>query len=125
MIKLTKAQVLAMHAQLIAMTGGSPEVRDIGLLDSAMEAPFQTFGSQELYPTIQAKAARLGYGLIKNHPMVDGNKRLGVHTMLVFLALNGIELAYTQKELYSFVLEVASGSKGSDDLLLWVLEHQV
>ena len=56
-----------------------------------METPFQSFGGEELYPTIQAKAARLGYGLIENHCMIDGNKRIGTHAMLVFLALNGIE----------------------------------
>ena len=67
-------------------------------IDSALETPFQSFGGDELYPTIQAKAARLGYGLIKNHCMIDGNKRIGTHAMLVFLALNGIELKYTQKD---------------------------
>ena len=74
-------------------------VRDYNLLDSAQEAPFQSFAGEELYPTIQAKAARLGYGLIKNHTMLDGNKIIGAHAMLVFLALNGIEMKHTQKEL--------------------------
>lgn len=78
----------------------------------------------ELYPTIQAKAARLGYGLIKNHCMIDGNKRIGTHAMLVFLALNGIELKYTQKELYETILNVASGSVDYNGLLQWVLNHQ-
>lgn len=57
-----------------------------------------------MFPSVQSKAARLGYGLIKNHAMVDGNKRLGTHAMLVFLALNGIELTYTQEELYTVIL---------------------
>ena len=73
---------------------------------------------------IQAKAARLGYGLIKNHCMIDGNKRIGTHAMLVFLALNGIELKYTQKELYETILNVASGSVDYNGLLQWVLNHQ-
>ena len=90
-----------LHAQLIQRTGGSEGVRDYNLLDSALETPFQSFGGEELYPTIQSKAARLGYGLIKNHCMIDGNKRIGTHVMFVFLALNGIELSYTQKELYA------------------------
>lgn len=94
------------------------------LLDSALETPFQSFGGDELYPTIQAKAARLGYGLIKNHCMIDGNKRIGTHAMLVFLALNGIELKYTQKELYETILNVASGSVDYNGLLQWVLNHQ-
>ena len=68
-----------------------------------------------MYPTIQAKAARLGYGLIKNHCMIDGNKRIGTHAMLVFLALNGIELKYMQKELYETILDVAAGKIEYED----------
>ena len=77
-----------------------------------------------MYPTIQAKAVRLGYGLIKSHCMIDDNKRIGVHTMLIFLALNGIELSYTQKELYETILDVAAGKQNYEALLNWVIEHQ-
>lgn len=125
MIKLSKEQILMLHTQLIEQTGGSDGVRDYNLLESALETPFQSFGGDELYPTIQAKAARLGYGLIKNHSMIDGNKRIGTHAMLVFLALNGIELKYTQKELYETILDVAAGKQDYEDLLQWVLEHQI
>ena len=69
MKKLSGKQILMLHTQLIQQTGGSEGVRDYNLWDSAIEAPFQSFGGRELYPTIQAKAARLGYGLIKNHCM--------------------------------------------------------
>ncbi|MCI5530295.1 MAG: Fic family protein, partial [Blautia sp.] len=88
MIILSKEQVLMLHEQLIAATGGINGVRDEGLLDSALANPFQSFGGEELYPSIQAKAAQLCYGLVKNHSMIDGNKRIGAHVMLVFLALN-------------------------------------
>ncbi len=124
MKKLSKKQMLMLHTQLIQQTGGSEGVRDYNLLDSALEIPFQSFGGDELYPTIQAKAARLGYGLIKNHCMIDGNKRIGTHSMLVFLALNGIELKYMQKELYETILDVAAGKIEYEDLLQWVLDHQ-
>lgn len=124
MKKLSKKQILMLHTQLIQQTGGSEGVRDYNLLDSALETPFQSFGGDELYPTIQAKAARLGYGLIKNHCMIDGNKRIGTHSMLVFLALNGIELKYMQKELYQTILDVAAGKIEYEDLLQWVLDHQ-
>ena len=124
MKKLSKKQILMLHTQLIQQTGGSEGVRDYNLLDSALETPFQSFGGDELYPTIQAKAARLGYGLIKNHCMIDGNKRIGTHSMLVFLALNGIELNYMQKELYETILDVAAGKIEYEDLLQWVLDHQ-
>lgn len=124
MKKLSKEQIFMLHTQLIQQTGGSDGVRDYNLLDSALETPFQSFGGDELYPTIQAKAARLGYGLIKNHCMIDGNKRIGTHAMLVFLALNGIELKYTQKELYETILDVAAGNIEYEGLLQWVLDHQ-
>ena len=101
MKKLRKEQILVLHSQLIELTGGSAGVRDYNLLESAIETPFQVFAGEELYPTIQAKGTRLGYGLIKNHCMVDGNKRIGAHAMLVFFELNGIKLKYTQKELKS------------------------
>ena len=125
MKRLSKEQILMLHSQLIEEYGGSDGVRDYNLLNSALENPFQSFGGEELYPTLQAKAARLGYGLIKNHCMIDGNKRIGTHAMLVFLAINGIELDYTQKELYETILAIADGSFEYEDLLKWILEHQV
>lgn len=124
MKRLSKEQVLMLHSQLIQQTGGCDGVRDYTLLDSALETPFQSFGGSELYPTIQAKAARLGYGLIKNHCMLDGNKRIGTHVMLVFLSLNGIEISYTQKELYEVIFDVASDKIEYEDLLNWILQHQ-
>lgn len=125
MIKLTKEQVLMLHSQLIKETGGSDGTRDIGLLESALESPFQFYDGKELYPSIQAKAARLCYALVKNHAMVDGNKRIGAHTMLVFLAINGYELSYKQKELSDLILNVAADIKDYDYILFWLLEHQV
>ena len=124
MIKLSKEQVLMLHSHLIKETDGCDGIRDIGLLESALESPFQTYAGEELYPSIQAKAARLCYGLVKNHAMVDGNKRIGAHTMLVFLAINGYELSYTQNELSDLILDVASDKKEYEDILYWLLEHQ-
>ena len=125
MIKLTKEQILLLHIQLIETTGGSDGIRDMGLLESALESPFQSYGGEELYPSIQAKAARLCYGLVKNHAMIDGNKRLGCHTMLVFLALNGYEMEYAQKELSDLILDVAADRKQYEDILHWLLVHQM
>ena len=125
MKRLTQKQILMMHKQLVEQTGGSDKVLDYGLLDSALETPFQTFDGKELYPTIQEKGARLGFGLIRNHCMEDGNKRIGTHAMLVFLALNGIELQYTQKELYEIILDIAASKKEYEDLLQWVIVHQI
>ena len=124
MIKLTQDQILMLHSELISATGGTDGVRDFGLLSSALNAPFQQFDNTDLFPTIQQKAARLGYGLIKNHAFVDGNKRIGVHVMLIFLEINGISLEYTQKELYSMVLDVASGILDTEEITKWILNHQ-
>ena len=124
MIKLTQDQILMLHSELISATGGTDGVRDLGLLSSALNAPFQQFENTDLFPTIQQKAARLGYGLIKNHAFVDGNKRIGVHVTLIFLEINGISLEYTQKELYSMVLDVVSGILDTEEITKWILNHQ-
>lgn len=125
MRKLSKSQILLLHEQLVAETGGSSGLRDEGMLDSALYTPFQTFEGEDIYPSIQQKAARLCFGLVKNHPFVDGNKRIGTHAMLVFLALNGIELEYTQKELSDIILQIAAGEKIYSDLLEWIISHQI
>ena len=123
MIRMTKAQVMRIHSKLTAVTGGADGVREIGLLESALEAPFQTFGGYELYPTLVEKGARLGASLVGNHPFVDGNKRIGVHAMLVFLALNGIEPKYTQVELADLGIALADGSMKYEELLEWLRAH--
>lgn len=121
---LSKKQVLALHSDLIREFGGTEGIRDEGLLESALAAPFQTFDGEPVYPSLQAKAARLGFGLVSNHPFVDGNKRIGAHVMLVFLALNGVELRYEQQELIDAFLSVASGGSDWRDLQRWILEHE-
>lgn len=121
---LSKNQVTALHSALIREFGGIDGIRDEGLLESALAAPFQSFGGEPVYPSLQAKAAQLGFGLIRNHPFVDGNKRIGAHTMLVFLAVNGIELRYEQQELIDIVLSVAAGQIDRQGLLQWILDHE-
>ena len=125
MKRLTKEQVLLLHSQLIQEFGGGDGLREEGLLESALASPFQSFGGEDLYPSIQAKAAQLGYGLIKNHPFLDGNKRIGAHVMLVFLSLNGIELSYSQEELIETILAAAAGKMDNQDLLLWIIHHEI
>lgn len=125
MIRLTTEQVLKMHSQLIRETGGTDGLRDQGILESALNSPFQSFAGDDIYPSLQHKAARLCFGIVKNHPFLDGNKRIGAHAMLVFLAVNGIDLDYTQKELTDTILALAAGDIGSDDLFQWVTQHQL
>ena len=121
MIKLNKEQVLLLHEQLIFSTGGIRGVRDNGLLESALLNPFQSFGGRDLYPGIQSKAIQLCYGLIKNHPMYDGNKRLGTHVMLTFLKLNGFYLEYTMQELQDVILALAAGNMTLNEFATWVI----
>ena len=125
MKRLTKEQVLTLHRELTRETGGADGLRDEGLLDSALNAPFQSYEGVDAFPSIQQKAARLGYGLVKNHAFVDGNKRIGAHAMLVFLMLNGIDLDYTQEELSSLILQVASGDSSFEDMVKWIVNHQI
>ena len=120
MKRLEQRQVLLLHQMLTEETGGDPGLRDAGLLDAALESAFATFDGAELYPTVSEKAARLGFSLIANHAFVDGNKRIGMLVMLVFLRLNGIELNTTSAELARVGLAVAAGEMRYDALLEWL-----
>ena len=120
---LSKRQILMLHSMLVAQSGGMDGLRDEGLLESAINTPLQTFDGQELYPTVLEKAARLGYGLIHNHPFMDGNKRIGTHAMLVFLDLNNITLSYEDDDLIAAILRVASGDMDEGELLEWLKIH--
>lgn len=121
---LTKEQVIYLHKQLIQEFGGMEGIRNEGLLESAIASPFQTFSLKEFYPTIEEKAARLGYGLVSNHCFIDGNKRIGAHAMLVFLALNDIQLDFTQEELIQIFLDLASGNSDYNTLIVWIRSHK-
>ena len=124
MIRFSEEKVLLLHQLIVAETGGSNELRDIGLLDSALEGIFQTFGDEELYPTKEEKGARLGYTLISNHAFVNGNKRIGMYVMLTFLEVNGIHMVCTNEDVVEAGLGVASGEMNYEELLAWVKTHR-
>ena len=124
MIRFSEEKVLLLHQLIVAETGGSNELRDIGLLDSALEGIFQTFGGEELYPTKEEKGARLGYTLISNHAFVDGNKRIGMYVMLTFLEVNGVHMDCTNEDVVEAGLGVASGEMNYEELLVWVKTHR-
>lgn len=123
MKRLTKTQILKMHNLIIEKTGGSSGVRDEGLLDSALNLPFQCFDGEDIYKTVQAKAARLAFSLINNHPFIDGNKRIGILAMLIFLEINSIEIACIDEELVKLGLGIADSSINYKDLLNWIINH--
>lgn len=122
---ISREQVLSLHSELIADLGGADGIRDEAMLDSALNAPFQTFEGIDLYPGVIEKAARIGYGLITNHPFVDGNKRIGTHMMLVFLGLNNVSLEYEDDDLIDIILSIASGDIDDEKLREWIEEHIV
>ena len=124
MIKFSKDKVLLLHQLIAEETGGSIGVRDEGLLESALEAAFSSFGGQEFYPTKEEKGARLGYTLISNHAFVDGNKRIGVYIMLTFLEVNGIRLRPTVDDVVRVGLGAASGEMKYDELLEWIYDNE-
>jgi death-on-curing protein len=109
-----------MHEILGARTGGSVGVRDWGLLESALQSVFATFDGVDLFATIEEKAARLGYGLISNHAFVDGNKRIGMFVMLVFLEINGVQLNCTDEDVFNVACGIAAGEIGYGELREWV-----
>ena len=125
MRKLTVQQVIDMHSRIVRATGGSDGIIDEGLLESAVNAPFQSFGGYDVYPTIYEKAARLGFGLAQNHAFIDGNKRIAAHAMLVFLSINGINIDCTEFELFSEFYKLAASEVTFEDLVSWIIKHEV
>lgn len=124
MVKLSEEKVLVLHELITEETGGDPSVRDIAMLNSALESAFATFDGQELYPTREEKAARIAYSLISNHAFVDGNKRIGMYVLLIFLEVNGIRIHPTNEDVARVGLAIAAGEMTCEELLDWILENE-
>lgn len=118
---LSVSDLKTLHALLIQSTGGMDGLRDPGLLESEVMAPYQTFGGRELYPTLPEKAARLCCFLIQDHPFLDGNKRIGVLAMLTLLELNHSPLAPSDDDLIRIGLDVASGTMSAEQVRDWII----
>ena len=123
MITLTKEQIIMLHEAIYERYGGSCGVLNEGMLDSALQAPFQTFGGEELFPDTKDKILRLAYGLIKNHSFRDGNKRIGALVLLVLLGLNGWHVNATNEEFADIIMGIAASEKDDEDLKQWVESH--
>lgn len=119
----TLDDILAMYEAMMQRYGGTKGIRSPELLDSALNSPLATFGGQDLYPTLFDKAACLAYGLIQNHPFVDGNKRIGMLAGVTLLRMNGYTLHVTQEEFERVALAVAAGEMGVQDLSDWLLSN--
>ncbi len=123
MIKLNKEKVMLLHSLMTKETGGSSGLRDTDLLESALEGAYQTFGGVELYPTVEEKGAWLGYALISNHAFVDGNKRIGMLAMTVFLELNGVRIDPDNQSFFETGIGVAAGKIKYEELLEWIRDN--
>ncbi|MFN2458233.1 MAG: type II toxin-antitoxin system death-on-curing family toxin [Chitinophagaceae bacterium] len=117
---ISTSEALSIHNLLIKQFGGSAGLRDQQALTSALSRPFQTFQSDELYPSILHKASALIESIISNHPFIDGNKRTGYVLMRLFLIQNGYDIYSSQEEKFTFVINIASGVSGFDEILQWL-----
>ncbi|MDR0837397.1 MAG: type II toxin-antitoxin system death-on-curing family toxin [Propionibacteriaceae bacterium] len=120
---LSKRQVLLLHGQLLIETGGADGIRDEGLLESALDSPYSGFDGQEFFPSVASKAARLAFGLIRNHPFVDGNKRIGILAMLVLLDINGVDIEAENAELVALGVALAEGTTDAEAVERWITNH--
>ena len=120
---LTLGQVVELHRRLLEMTGGAPGIRDLGALDSALAQPKATFGGVDLYPTLVEKAASLCFSLVRNHPFVDGNKRVGHAAMETFLILNGAAIEASVDDQEHLMLDLAAGRTERTQLTDWLRHH--
>jgi death-on-curing protein len=122
---LTVAEVLSLHRLLIEQTGGAVGIRDLGALQSAVAHPQMTFGGDDLYPSLEEKAAALCFSLVANHPFLDGNKRVAHAAMETFLMLNGWELNAPVDEQERLMLSLAASQTSRDELVAWVRSRVV
>ena len=118
---LLRESVLAMHERQLAEHGGGEGIRDAGLLDSALQRPLDKFAYGE--PDLFDLAAAYAFGIARNHPFTDGNKRTALVACRTFLLINGYELAATREEKYETFLALAAGALDEDGLAAWLRAH--
>ncbi|WP_276371077.1 type II toxin-antitoxin system death-on-curing family toxin [Chryseolinea sp. H1M3-3] len=118
---ITLKDVESIHAVLIDRFGGSKGIRDLGILESAINRPFQTFDQNELYPLPVDKAAAIFESIISNHPFIDGNKRTAYVLMRLILLENGIDIYANENEKYEFVISSAKGEMKFNQIREWLV----
>ena len=120
---LTLEEVLALHADQIAHYGGTPGLRDPGLLSSALAMPQASFAGKFLHATVHEMAAAYLFHLTQDHPFVDGNKRIGLAAAFAFLGLNNLELRAEDDDLFDLVLGVAQGLRSKSEIAVFFQQH--
>jgi death-on-curing protein len=121
---LSLSEILELHERIISSSGGSHGIRDIKTLESSINQPRQTFNQNDLYPDTVSKAAALCFFLAKNHPFIDGNKRVGHAAMETFLILNGYEITAGVDEQEQIILELVSGNTTLQKFTEWLNNHK-
>ena len=124
-IQFTLQDIYELHTQLENAFVLSSGVRNENLLASAVNTPFQTFMGNDLYPSLYDKAAQLCYGIANNHPFTDGNKRTALHSMYVYLIINGFDIMATQQDVENMIIDVASGNMTNVELAQWLQKNTV
>lgn len=122
---LTLAEVLYIHEQVLAQTGGGGGIRDLAALESAMAQPKASVGGTDAYRSVEEKASALCFSLCSNHPFIDGNKRVAHAAMETFLILNGKEIDSTVEDQERMMLGVAAGETSREELLSWLIANVV
>ncbi len=123
-IWLTADMILTLHNELIREHGGSPGLRDRGLLESALDRA-KNMHAYVPDATLPQLAAACGYGILKNHPFIDGNKRAGFICVFTFLGVNGLHLHCPEEEAYRMTLDAASGDITEDEFVEWIARSVV
>lgn len=124
-IQFTIQDICELHTQLEEAFILSSGIRDKSLLASAVNAPFQTFMGNDLYPSIYDKAAQLCYGIANNHPFTDCNKRTALHSMYVYLIINGFDITASQQEVENLIINVAAGNMTNVELAQWLRDNTI
>ena len=117
MVWLTIDEVLELHKMLIAQTGGSYVIRDMGILEGVLASSESEFDGVKFYPSILEKIAKITSAMIQNHPFVDGNKRIGMMLLLVLLEFNNIKIEFSNNEIETLGLSLAEGKYKYEGLL--------
>lgn len=116
-------QTLWIYRRVIEETGGSPGIRDEGLLQSALARPQATFGGQDLYPTLFEKAAALVESVVRNHPFVDGNKRMAWECLDITLEMNGFRVTASADQSFDLMMRIIERKVTVQDIAEWLAKH--
>lgn len=116
---ITLAEAIALHQMQLVAFGGPSGIRDEGLLESALARPLNVFAYDRIGASFARLAAAYAYGIVMNHPFVDGNKRAGFFISAVFLDRNGVELTAGEDEVYYVFTELAAGHIKEHELFAW------